>query len=131
MALAELRRRIAVQQQRLRQWGAGIWANRAIPGRRSREFGDDPHPHRVMVASGQQRGPRWCAERRRVEAVVLQAVLGQPLGRWRRTGARLRTVGPESAGRRVKSDHSLSAPSPRYASALELMAWGLGTVAPS
>ena len=31
----------------------------------------------------------------------------------------------------MKSDHSLSAPSPRYASALELIAWGLGTVAPS
>ena len=84
VALAELRRRVAVQQQRLRQRRAGVGANRVVPGRRGRELGDDAHPHRVVVAAGQQRSPRRGAQRRRVEAVVLQTLPGQPLGRRRR-----------------------------------------------
>ena len=84
VALAELRRRVAVQQQRLRQRRAGVGTDRAVAGRRGGELGDDAHPDRVVVAPGQQRRPRRRAERRRVEAVVLQAVPGQPLGRRRR-----------------------------------------------
>ena len=84
VALAELRRRIAVQQQRLRQRRAGIGANRVVPGRRGGELRDDAHSHRVVVAPGQQGRPRRGAQRRRVEAVVLQAVPGQPLSRRRR-----------------------------------------------
>src|SRR6059058_5557290 len=79
VALAELRRRVAVQQQRLRQQRAGIGANRVVAGCRGGELGDNPHSHRVVVAAGQQGSPRRRAQRRRVEAVVLQAVAGQPL----------------------------------------------------
>ncbi len=51
VALAELRRRVAVQLQRLRQRRAGVGADRVVPGRRGRELGDDPHPDRVVVAA--------------------------------------------------------------------------------
>ena len=84
VALAELRRRIAVQQQRLRERRTGIGANRVVPGRRGGELGDDAHPHRVVVAAGQQRWPRRSAQRRRVEAVVLETLSGETLGRRRR-----------------------------------------------
>ena len=84
VALAELRRRIAVQLQGLRQGRTGVGADRVVAGCRGRELGDDPHPNRVVVAAGQQGSPRGRAERRRVEAVVLQAVPGQPLSRRRR-----------------------------------------------
>ena len=81
VALTELGRRIAVEQQRLRQRRAGIGPNRAVSGRRGGELGDDAHAHGVMVAPGQQGGPRRRAQGRRVEAVVLQAAPCQPLGR--------------------------------------------------
>ena len=74
VALAELRRRVAVQLQGLRQRRTRVGADRVVAGRRRRELGDDAHPDRVVVAAGQQGGPRRRAERRRVEAVVLQAV---------------------------------------------------------
>ena len=81
VALAELRRGIAVQLKGLRQRRARVGTDRVVAGRRRRELRDDPHPNRVMVAAGQQGSPRGGAERRCVEAVVLQAVSGQPLGR--------------------------------------------------
>ena len=81
VALAELRRRIPVQLQGLRQRRARVGADRVVAGCRRRELGDDPHPNRVVVAARQQRSPRRRAQRRRVEAVVLQAVPCQPLGR--------------------------------------------------
>ena len=96
VALAELGRRIAVQQQRLRQRRAGVGANRVVPGRRGGELRDDPHPHRVVVAPRQQRSPRRGAQRRRVEAVVLQAVPGQPLSRRRRARPAERARGGEA-----------------------------------
>ena len=114
-----------------------------------------PIPTEWWLRPVSKRSPRRGAQRRRVEAVVLQAVPGQPLSRrrrarpaerarrgeadvveqddkhvrrarrwpqrldregttrpgpWRRMGAFLRTACPGSAGRRVKSDRSLSAP---------------------
>jgi hypothetical protein len=84
VALTELGCRIAVEQQRLRERRAGIGANRVVPRRRGGELRDDPHSHRVVVAPRQQGSPRRGAQRRRVEAVVLQAVPGQPLSRRRR-----------------------------------------------
>ena len=96
VALAELRGRVAVQPQRLRQRRAGVGTDRVVAGRRGRELGDDPHPHRVVVAARQQRSPRRGAQRRRVEAVVLQAVPGQPLGRRRRARPAERARGGEA-----------------------------------
>ncbi len=96
VALAELRRRIAVQQQRLRQRRARIGANRVVAGRRGGELRDDPHSHRVVVAPAQQGSPRRRAQRRRVEAVVLQAVPGQPLSRRRRARPAERARGGEA-----------------------------------
>ena len=81
VALAELRRRIAVQLQGLRQGRTRVGTDRVVAGCRRRELGDDPHPNRVVVAARQQGSPRGRAQRRRVEAVVLQAVPCQPLGR--------------------------------------------------
>ena len=42
------------------------------------ELGDDARADAVMIASGEQRGPRGRAHRRRVEAIVGDAVLAQP-----------------------------------------------------
>ena len=96
VALAELRRRVAVQLQGLRQRRARVGADRVVAGCRGRELGDDPHPDRVVVAARQQGSPRWRAQRRRVEAVVLQAVPCQPLGRRCRARPAERTRGGEA-----------------------------------
>jgi hypothetical protein len=71
VALAELRRRIAVQLQRLRQGRTRVGADRVVPGGGRRKLGDHPHPNRVVVAARQQGRPRGGAQRRCVEPVVL------------------------------------------------------------
>ncbi len=81
VALAELRCRIAVHDQRLRERSAGVRPQRVVAGRRRRELGDDAHSDRVMVATGEERGSGRRAERRRVEAVVLETLSGETLGR--------------------------------------------------
>ncbi len=80
VALAELRRRVAVQLQRLGERSARVGADRVVAGRGRRDLGDAAHPDRVMVATGEECLARGGAERRGVEAVVLQAVRGEPLG---------------------------------------------------
>ena len=97
MALAELRRRVAVELQRLGQRRGRVRAHRAVAGRRRRDLGDPAHPDRVMVAPGQQRLPRRRTQRRRVEAVVLQPGRSQALRRRRRARPAERT-------RRAKAD---------------------------
>ena len=57
VALAELRRRVAVQLQRHRQRRLGVRAQRAVARRRGRRLGDPAHPHRMVVAARQQRLP--------------------------------------------------------------------------
>ena len=42
--------------------------------------GHRAHAHRVVVAAGEECGPRWGAKRGRVEPVVAQATIGQALG---------------------------------------------------
>ena len=84
VALAELRRRIAVQLESLRQRSRRVGADRVVAGRGGGDLGDPAHPHRVVVPAREQRLSGGRAERRGVEAVVLQAVRGQALGRWRR-----------------------------------------------
>jgi hypothetical protein len=44
-----------------------------------RQLGDAPGVHRVVVAPGEERRMRWRAQRRRVETVVTQAIIGGAL----------------------------------------------------
>ena len=84
VALAELRGRVAVELERLGERCRGVRADRVVAGRGRGDLGDPAHPDGVVVATGQQRLARRRAERRRVEAVVLQAVRGESLGGRRR-----------------------------------------------
>ena len=81
VALAELRRRVAVQLQRLGQRGGRVRADRAVPRRRGGDLGDAAHPDGVVVAAREQRLAGRRAQRRRVEAVELQPSGRQPLRR--------------------------------------------------
>ena len=97
VALAELRGRVAVQLERLRQRRRGVRANRVVPRRGRRDLGDSAHADRVVVASRQQRLAGRRAQRGRVEAVVLQPVRGQALRHGRRAG-------PAERARRAEAD---------------------------
>ena len=96
VTLAELRRRVAVELQRLRQRRARVRADRVVARRRGRDLGDPAHPDRVVVAARQQRRARRRAERRRVEAAELQPFPGQALRRRRLARATERTRAPEA-----------------------------------
>ena len=100
VALAELGGRVAVQLQRLGQRRRRVRADRAVAGRRGRDLRDPAHADRVVVAARQQRLPGRRAERRRVEAVVLEPVVGQPLGGRRAARARRRRSTRRSRRRR-------------------------------
>ena len=99
VALAELRRRVAVQLQRHRQRRLGVRPQRAVARRRRRRLGDAAHPDRVVVAAGQQRLPGRRAQRRGVEPVVPQPAGGEPLG-GRRAGTARRTRSTRRTRRR-------------------------------
>ena len=79
VALAELRRRVAVELERLRQRRLGVRQHRAVTGCRGGDLGDAAHAHRVVVAAGQQRLARRRAQRRGVEPRVLQPAGGELL----------------------------------------------------
>ena len=83
VALAELRRRVAVELERLSQRRARVRPHRAVARRRRRDLRDPAHPDRVVVAPAQQRRARRRAQRRRVKARELQPVGGQALRRRR------------------------------------------------
>ena len=72
VALAELRRGVAVEAQDLGERRAGLRADRAVAGRRRGELGDGAHPDRVVVAAGQQRLAGRRAHRGGVEARELE-----------------------------------------------------------
>ena len=93
VALAELRRIIAVELQRLGQRRHGVGQHRAVARRAGGGLGDATHAAGMVVAAGQQRLPRRRAERGGVEAVVLQAARRQLLRGRRLAGA------AEGAGR--------------------------------
>ena len=80
VALAELRRRVAVELERHRQRRLVLRQHRAVAGRRGRDLADAAHVHRVVVAAGEQRLAGRRAQRRGVEAVELEAALGEALG---------------------------------------------------
>jgi hypothetical protein len=86
VAFPELRRRIAVQFENLGERCARIRAERVVAGRRRGDLGDAAHADCVVVATGKQRRAGGRAERRRVEAGVLQTACGQPFGVRRLTG---------------------------------------------
>ena len=81
VALAELRRGVTIELQRLGQRGARVRADRAIAWRRCGDLRDAAHPHGVVIPTAQQRGTRRRAQGRRVEARVLQAFGGETLER--------------------------------------------------
>ena len=76
---AERRRPVAVQTQRLGQWRDRVRPDAGVAGKRRRDLGDAAHVVHVMVAAGQQRGARGRAQRRGVELIVAQPIVGQPL----------------------------------------------------
>ena len=76
MALAELRRCIAIELEGSGERRAGVRQDRVIAGRSAGDFGDPAHANGVVVASGQQ-----CLSRRRAERGGMKAVVFQALGR--------------------------------------------------
>ena len=86
VALAELRRRVAVQLEGLGERCRGVRPDRVVAGCRRRDLGDAAHAHRVVVAAGEERLARRRAERRGVEAVVLETVRRETLGNGCRHG---------------------------------------------
>ena len=79
VALAELRGRVPVELEDLRQRRARVRPHRVVPRRGRRDLRDPAHPHRVVIAAAQQRRPRRRAQRRRMEAIELQATRRQAL----------------------------------------------------
>ena len=82
VALAELRGRIAVELQDLRQRRLLLGPDAVVARRRGRHLGDRAHADRMMVSAGQQRLARGRAQSGRMEAVVLQAVGRKASRRW-------------------------------------------------
>ena len=75
VALAELRGRVAIELEGQRERRLGVGQHRALARSGGRDLGDAAHADRVMVAPGEQRLPRRRAQRRGVEARVLQPAL--------------------------------------------------------
>ena len=80
VALAELRRRVAIELERHGERRLVLRQHRGVAGRRGRDLADAAHVHRMVIAPGEQRLARGRAERGRVKAVELQPVRRQPLG---------------------------------------------------
>ena len=76
VALAELRRRIAVELQDLGQRRFFLGPDAVVARRRRRHLGDRAHADGVMVSTGEKRLARRRAQSGRVEPIVLQ-----PIGR--------------------------------------------------
>ncbi len=81
MALAELGGRVAVQFQGQWQRSLGVGSERAVARGRGGDLRDAPHPHRVMVATGEQGLSGRGTEGSGVESGVLQSPCGQTLRR--------------------------------------------------
>ncbi len=97
VTLAELRRRVAVQLERLRERSCRVRPDGGVAGGRRRDLGDAAHADRVVVAAGEERLACGRAQGSRVEAVVLEPVGGEALGR----GCRAR---PAERARRREAD---------------------------
>ena len=79
VALAELRRAVAVELEDLGQRRGRVRPDRVVARRGGGELGDVAHADRVVVAAGEQRRAGRRAQRRGVEAVVLQPAGGEAL----------------------------------------------------
>src|SRR5207237_7328546 len=75
--LPERRRAVAVLLKRSWKRGAVLREEARVAGKPGRQLADRSKPHRVMVATGEQRRSRRRAQRRDVEAVVPQSLLGR------------------------------------------------------
>ena len=80
VALAELRGGVAVERQGLGERRRRLRPHRAVARRGRGDLRDAAHPDRVVVAAGEERLAGRRAERRRMEAVVLEAVCGESFG---------------------------------------------------
>ena len=96
VALAELRRGVPVELEDLGQRRARVRSHRVVARRGRRDLRDAAHPDRVMVAAAQQRGARRRAQRRRVEAIELQAPGRETLRVRRRARTAERARGAEA-----------------------------------
>ena len=81
MGLAEGCRAIAVQPQHLGQRRDIVGSAPGIAGERGRNLRDRAHVVHVMITAAQQRGTGRRAERRCMEMVVAQSVVGEALDR--------------------------------------------------
>ena len=102
VALAELRGRVPVELEDLRQRRARVRAHRVVARRGRRDLRDPAHADRVVVATAQQRRAGRGAQGRRVEAVELQPAGRETLrvGRRARSAERARRAEP-----RVVDEH--------------------------
>ena len=80
VAFAELRRRVAVEPQHLRERSRRLRPDRCVARCGRGDLGDRAHADRVVVAPGQQRLPRRRAQRGGVETGERQPAAGEPLG---------------------------------------------------
>jgi len=90
MALPDLRSRIPVQREDLRQRRRAVRAKRAVTRRRGRELSDRAHPDRVVVTAGQQTLPGRRAQRGDMKPVVCEPACCEAIrgGRRRRPAER-------------------------------------------
>lgn len=97
VTLVDMRRRVAVQRQDLRQRRRRLRPDRGVPRRGRRRLGDHPHPHphRMMVTARQQRLPRRRAQRADMEPVIRQPAHRQTVGVRRRARTAERVHRPE------------------------------------
>jgi hypothetical protein len=103
VALADLGRAVAIELHRFGQRRGGVRADRVVARSGRGDVRDRAHAHRVVVAPGEQRLTRGRAQRRRVKAVELQPLLGEPLERRRAARTAKRARRPEAGV--VEHDH--------------------------
>ena len=79
VALAELRRGVAVHPQDVRHRGLRVRSQRAVAGGRCGHLGDAAHANRVVIAPAEECGSGGRAQSGGVESVVAETVRCQPL----------------------------------------------------
>ena len=83
VVLAEPRCRIAVVLKNPPDGRVVGADDRVVAGETGGEFSDNAEAHRVVIATRDQRGPRWRAQRRGTELSIAQPCLGDPVHRRR------------------------------------------------
>jgi hypothetical protein len=80
VALAELRRGVAIELERHGQRRLVLGQHRGVTRRRRGDLADGAHVHRVVISAGEQRLTGGRAQRGRVKSIELQPALRQALG---------------------------------------------------